>query len=115
MTLRYDLRLNQGETFQIAIPVLDEDGDPVSLSGMTARGQIRSHAASPTVLYEWSTLNNNVALDGNDVVLTVPAAVSSLWAFRTGQWSLEIDDGAGTTTRLVDGFVIVHPEVVRTP
>lgn len=113
MTLRFDLRINQGETFQLSVPVLDNDGDPVSLTGMTAKGQIRSHAASPTVLYEWSTANANVALNSNNVILTVPAAASSLWSWRTGRWSLEIADESGTTTRLVDGLVIVHPEVVR--
>jgi hypothetical protein len=112
MTLRFHIRLNQGETFQLAIPVVDEDGDPVALSGKTARGQIRSHAASPTVLYEWSTADGNLALDEGDVIITVPAADSAAWTWRTGQWDLELDDD-GTITRLVDGQVIIHPEVTR--
>ena len=113
MTLRFDLRINQGETFEIAIPVLDANDNPVSLAGTTVKGQIRSHAASPTVLHEWSAANFNVAFDGNDVVLSVPATASSAWSFRTGRWSVELTDGSGVTTRLVDGMVIVHPEVVR--
>ena len=115
MTLRYDLRLNQGETFRVSIPVLDEDGngDPALLIGTTAKAQIRSHAASPTVLYEWSAANGNLAYDVNNIVLTTPAAASTLWAFRTGQWDLELSDNSGTATRLVEGLVIVHPEVTR--
>ena len=113
MTLRYDLRINQGETFQLEIPVLDEDGDPASLAGLVAKGQIRAHARSATVLYEWSLANTNIALVGNDVILTVPATVSSLWTFRTGEWSVELTDGAGVATRLIEGVVIVHPELVR--
>ena len=113
MTLRYDLRINQGETFQLTIPVLDDDGSAASLTGFTAKGQIRSHAASPTVLYEWSATNANLAFEDNDVVLTVPAAHSSLWTFRTGVWAVELVDGAEVTSRLVGGMVIVHPEVVR--
>lgn len=115
MTLRYDLRLNQGETFRVSIPVLDADGNgnPALLTGTTAKAQIRSHAASPTVLYEWSAANDNLSYDVNNVVLTVPAAASTLWNFRTGQWSLELADDSGFVTRLVDGMVIVHPEVTR--
>ncbi len=113
MTLRYDLRINQGETFRLAIPVLDDDGSAASLSGMTAEGQIRTYAGSPTVLYEWSEENFNVAFDGNDVVLTIPATASSLWGFRTGQWALEMSDEDGVVTRLIEGQVIVHPDVVR--
>lgn len=113
MTLRYHLRINQGESFQVAIPVLDEDGDPISLSGMTARGQIRSHAADATVLHEWTLLNSGLAFDANNVVLKVPAATSSVWTFRTAQYDVELVDTDGNVTRLVDGHVIVHPEITR--
>jgi hypothetical protein len=113
MTLEFHLRINQGETFQLAVPVLDPNGSNVNLSGMTARGQIRTHAASPTVLYEWSTGANNLAFSGNDVVITVPAATSSAWTWRTAQYDLELVDGSGNVTRLVEGHVIVHPEITR--
>lgn len=113
MTLRYDLRLNQGETFQLAVPVLDDNGDPVSLSGMSAQGQIRAHAAATVVLHEWTTTNGGIALDANDVVVKLSAAETSAWTFRTGRWSLELADSDGVITRLVDGLVIVQPEVVR--
>lgn len=113
MALRYDMRINQGETFQLAIPVLDANSSPVSLSGMTARAQVRSYVQSAAPLYEWSTTNGNLAFNGSDVVLTVPAATSSLWTWRTGAWSLELVDTNGNTTLLVEGYVIVHPEVTR--
>jgi hypothetical protein len=115
LTLRYDLRLNQGETFRVSIPVLDAEGngDPSLLIGITAKAQIRTYAASPVVLYEWSAANGNIAYNVNNVVLTIPAAASSLWNFRTGQWDLELSDDAGATTRLVEGMVIVHPETTR--
>ena len=113
MTLRYHLRINQGETFQLAIPVLDANGAPVSLSGMTARGQIRSHAADATVLHEWTLLNAGLAFSSNNVVLKVPAATSSAWTFRTAQYDVELVDTDGSVTRLVDGHVIVHPEITR--
>lgn len=115
MTLRYDIRLNQGETYRLSVPVLDADGngDPAALTGTTATAQIRTHAASPVVLYEWSTAEGNVAFNVNNIVLTVPAADSSLWTFRTARWSLELADNTGATTRLVEGLVIVHPEITR--
>ena len=113
MTLQYHLRINQGETFQVAIPVLDSNGSPVALSGMTARGQVRTHAADSTTLYEWSTVTNNLAFDANNVVLTVPAVTSSAWTWRTGQYDVELVDGSGSVTRLVEGYVVVHPEVTR--
>lgn len=113
MTLRFDLRINQGETFQVAIPVLNANGSPASLGGATARGQIRSYAASPSALYTWSATALNLAFNGSDVVLTVPAAASSAWAFRTAAYDVEIEDADGNITRLVEGHVVIHPEVTR--
>lgn len=113
MTLRFHLRINQGETFQLAIPVLDDNDSPVSLSGMTARGQIRAFAASPTALYEWSVANGNLSFDANNVVITIPASDSTAWTWRGGQYSVELTDLDGDITCLVDGQVIVHPEITR--
>lgn len=113
MTLRFDLRINQGETFRVAIPVLNENGGVADLTGMTARAQVRSYAAAPTVLHEWTTTNAGLAFDVDEVVLTVPAATSSAWSWRTAAWDLELVDTDGNVTRLVEGHVVVHPEVTR--
>jgi hypothetical protein len=112
LTLRYDLRINQGETFRVSIPVLDEDGDPVSLSGMTAVAQARDLAAD-ALLHEWTVVNSGIAFDAHKVVLKVPAATSSAWTWRDARYALELTDGSSNVTRLVEGYVIVHPEVVR--
>ena len=113
MPLRYDLRINQGETFQLSVPVLDDLGEPVSLSGMVARGQVRSYANSTTVLHEWSAAQSNLAFSANEVVIVIPASTSAAWSWRTGVWDLELDDGSGAVTRLVEGIVVIHPEVTR--
>lgn len=113
MALQYHLRINQGETFQLYIPVFDDNNAPLALSGMSATGQIRTHAAAPTPLYAWSTVANNLALYTNNVVLTVPAATSTAWTWRTGQYDVELTDTNGIVTRLVEGHVIVHPEITR--
>lgn len=114
MTLRFDLRINQGETFQLSIPVRDTSDNPVDVTGMDARGQIRAQDAAPAVLYEWSDDAGNLVLSTSNVVLLVPAADSTGWTFRTAQYDVElVDPGSSATTRLVEGLVIVHPEITR--
>lgn len=113
MTLRYDLRVNQGETFRLSVPVLDDNGAPISLSGMAARGQIRRSTASTDVLYEWSVAAGNLTFDTNHVVLTIPAATSSAWLWRNAAWDLELTDLNGDVTRLTEGVVLVQPEITR--
>lgn len=114
MTLRYDLRINQGENFRLSIPVLDDNGDPVNVTGMTARGQIRSWDSATTALYEWSSTAGNITVVGTQVILDVPPTTSTIWSWRTGVYDVElVDTGTSITTRLVEGVVVVHPEITR--
>lgn len=114
MTLRYDLHLNQGETFRLDIPVLDDAGAPVDITGMTARAQVRARRADTTAVHEWSTTAGNLTLASNNITLNVPAATSAAWAWRLGYWDLELTEPAtSTTTRLVEGAVVVSPEITR--
>lgn len=112
MTMRYDLRINQGESFRLTIPVLNDSNNPVTVTGMTARGQIRAWDSSAPALYEWSAANGNLVLSITNVIILVPPAASSAWTFRSAQWDLElVDPATSTTTRLVEGLVIVEPEI----
>ena len=70
--LHYTLKLNQGETSSLIFPVLDEFGAPVTITGWTAKAQIRSAPGIPTVLYEWSATNGNI-----------PVAGSTWWSARS--------------------------------
>ena len=114
MTLRYNLQINQGETWRLAIPVLDADGELVNLSGSVVRGQIRASLPSSGVaLHTWAEAESNVDIALGEIVLHVPAAVSEDWSWTVGMWDLEVTDLAGSTTRLIEGIVRVRPEVTK--
>lgn len=107
--LRYDLIVDQGADYRRTIPVLRDDGQPVeTLDGWQVAGQIRAGYASTTVLHQL-----DVTVSGTDVLLRIPAAVSSTWAFRLARYDLELQAPDGTTTRLVEGSVVVRPEITR--
>lgn len=113
MALNYDLRINQGETWQLVIPVYLPIGG--SLLGATVRGQVRSTSTAATALHTWDVTEGNVDIDGEAATITlhVPAAVSTDWSWLSGFWDLEMTDIFGTTTRLVEGVVWVSPEITR--
>lgn len=114
MALRYDLRINQGESFRVTIPVLDDAGDPVDVTSMVARGHVRAGQNAADPLYEWSAGAGNLTLDVGIVILEVPAGDSTGWGWRSGLYDLEVTDPAtSTTTRLVEGIVYVNPEITR--
>jgi hypothetical protein len=105
--LRFDLIIDQGTDYNLSIPVLGL-ADGGTLAGWTATGQIRASYASPTVLH---TLDLTVS--GTDVVLHIPAATSSAWTWRRGRFDIEVIDPSGAVTRLVEGAVVIRPEITR--
>lgn len=114
MTLRYDLRIPQGTTWQVTVPVLTADNTPVDLAGYTARAQVRDGYAGATALHEWTVAAGNMTLGSGQVTLSVPAATSAAWTWRFARWDLELTNPGGVViTRLVEGSVLVDPEITR--
>lgn len=105
--LRYDLIVDQGTDYERSIPILGLD-DGADLVGWTTSGQIRNSYASVSVLH---TLD--LTLVGTSVVLRIPAAVSSAWGWRLARYDLEVEAPDGKVTRLVEGSVVVRPEITR--
>jgi hypothetical protein len=112
MTLNYDLRIPQGVTWSVSVPVLAADNTPVSnLAGYSAKAQVRDDAGD--VLHEWSVAAGNMTLGSGEVVLEVSPATSAGWAWRFARFDLELTDPFGDVTRLVKGSVFVDAEVTR--
>jgi hypothetical protein len=91
-----------------ATPFLDET--------WSARAQARPAAASPQVLFEWSTELGNARIDPDTgaVVLLVAPAVSSAWTWKSAVYDLKVfslDDS--TVYRVAQGRIRVVPEVTR--
>lgn len=107
--LKYDLIVDQGADYERSIPVLGEDGQSVeTLAGWSVAGQIRASYLSTMVLHQL-----DVTVSGTDVLLSIPAAVSSAWAFRLARHDIELTAPDGAVTRLIEGSVLVRPEITR--
>jgi hypothetical protein len=55
MAVNYNLEAEQGANFTFHVKYLDENNDPVDLSGMTASMQVRRYSTSTTKLIEWAS------------------------------------------------------------
>jgi hypothetical protein len=106
--LEYDLAIEQGSTFRRSIPVLNDAGTPIDLTGWSARGQIRLTYRDAGAVYDLA-----LEVSGSNVEMTVPAADSSEWTWRHGVYDVELIDVDGAPTRLMQGNVTVSPEVTR--
>ena len=111
---QYNINIEQGSTLDIPVVWKSSDGVPINLTGYTARMQIRRTKADPSILYELTTENGRLSIDGpqGKVTIRIPAADSAGFTWRRGVYDLEMVSG-DAVTRLLEGAVTVSPEVTR--
>jgi hypothetical protein len=122
---RYDMTMWQGSTFGMNVSVQYANGSTQSLTGYSARMQIRSTYGSASVAEALTSANGEITVDGTNgtLVLALPAVRTkdifvdlndSSKPPRTKYvYDLEIVDNAGTVSKLLYGDLSVYGEVTR--
>jgi len=111
-----DICIFQGATFnQTLFYETGEPSAPVNLAGYTAKMHIRSKPESKALILELSTSNGRIVL--NEATGSIRLSISSsdtasLSVCDKAVYDLELYDGA-VTTRILQGNVIISPEVTR--
>lgn len=108
-----DLTIKQGETTTISWPIVDSSGEPMDLTGWTARGQVRKSVSADDVLYEWTPEAANITTASSSVTVSIPADDSSAWDFKAAVYGIEMESASGQVVRVAQGRLSVDPEVVR--
>jgi hypothetical protein len=112
-----DLDVYKGSTFVKIIQW--KTGDPalaVNLTGCTARMQIRKAVNDPTVLDTLTTENGKIVIHeplNGRFKISIPANVSTAYAFTSAVYDLEIIFTDLTVTRVIEGCLTAVPEVTR--
>lgn len=112
---RYNLKIEQGATFRFDITYRDSAGVPINLTNHIVRMQVRPIVSSPTILVNASTTNGKIVvtpLDGR-IVVTLSATETAALNFSNARYDLEIEAPNSVVTRLVEGSVVLSPEVTR--
>lgn len=116
MAATHYLTIEQGTTWSQS--VLWKTGTPaaaVNLASYTARMQLRSTAASATVVLSLTTENSRIALGGALGTITLSLTATETAAISAGRYvyDLELVSAGGQVTRLMEGTVTITPEVTR--
>lgn len=114
--VKQKLTIYKGSRYEHTVEVLDTDNvTPVPLTGFTARMQFRNKVTDTTVLFEATTENALLVVNGAEGTVTViiPGDTSSAWDFKKGVYDLEIESPSGYSYRIMEGGVAVRPEVTR--
>jgi hypothetical protein len=122
MATAQNFDMDQGAYWSQDLLWEDENGDPVDLTGYTARMQIRRRVrdTDPLIeLIEGSTGASRITLGGTagTILLEIDAdATAELPATqfdRRWYYDLEMVPAGGQVRRLLQGRIIVSPEVTR--
>jgi hypothetical protein len=115
------LYIEQGATFKLGFAKVRESettegtpGEPYDFTGCTARMQIRRSLSTP-VLVEATTENGKIVITGLEghVRVVLEDEDTDLLVTRTGVYDLEIEYPSGEVDRLLEGKVVVSPNVTR--
>ena len=113
-----DICIFQGATFdQVIYYETGTPSTPVNLTGFTAKMHIRSKPESKALILELSTTNGRITLNygsnNGAIRLFISAAdTANLSVCDKAVYDLELYNG-GVTTRILQGNVIISPEVTR--
>jgi hypothetical protein len=112
----YNLEIKQGATLSLVATWRDSAGTAINLGGYTARLNVRETYSSTIVVLTLTTENGGITLGGAAGTITLAATATvtaALTAPFRGVYDLELVSGGGVVTRLLEGLVIITPEVTR--
>lgn len=108
-----DWEIIQGcDSFSIVIPVLDANNNPVTVTGWTAKAQVRRSAGEP-VLYEWSAASSNITCSGTNVTLAVTAAATAAWTWTDAQIQVVVTDLSSQPHCIAAGAIHALPDITQ--
>jgi hypothetical protein len=109
-----DFLMPKGSTFSRTL-TWKISGSPVNLTSYTARMQARTSHISGTVVLDLTTANGKITLGGTagTITLSLTAAETAAITQSSLAYDLELVSVGGEVTRLVEGQIILTPEVTR--
>lgn len=116
MAVAYNTSIDQGADWYLTVTYQNPAGTPIVLTDYTAALQIRSPISSPTIVLSLTT-GSGITITGATGTVAVHATANQTGLIDDGTYfyDLEISSPAGTpvVTRLVEGQVVVLPQVTR--
>ena len=109
-----DFTIEQGATFNLLL-TWKINGTPVNLTGYTARLAARVDVEDTEVILSLTTSNGGITLGGSagTISLDQTATQTTILPAGTYVYDLELIASNSTVTRLVQGELLISPEVTR--
>jgi len=111
----YNITHRQGDTFNLALVYSDSAGDPINLTGFTAKCQLRANASSDTAVLTATTSDGTLVITGAQGRIAFAISATAMGAIAAGTYvyDLEIESSGGVVTTILTGTFTITPEVTR--
>lgn len=111
------LTIYQGASFYKEWEIRDKEGNPLDMTGWSARMQIRKRKTSPEPMLDLTTENGrlfiNVTSEKTTYGIELPPEDTEGLTEKSGVYDLELVDVSGGVARVQEGEVTVSLEVTR--
>lgn len=112
-----DLTIYQGASFYKEWELRDKEGNPIDMTGWSARMHIRRRKSSPDTMLELTTENGrlfiNVQVDKTTYGIDLPPEDTETLTDKSGVYDLELVDLEGGVARVQEGIVTISLAVTR--
>lgn len=110
---KYNMVCPQGSTFKQSMRYLLDEQE-IDLTNYSAKMQVREKHTSDVAIIELSSDNNLITLsNASNIQLLISDTVTATFAPKEYVYDLELINPQGETTRIIEGFFLVTPEVTR--
>ena len=109
MGTKVNLVIDQGATFETVLTLTQDNGDLIDLTGYSGTAQFRKHYTSS------NSTSISVSLGGSNGTVTLGMTANATANVVAGRYvyDVELVDGGGVVTRLLEGIVTVTPQVTK--
>lgn len=115
MAVAYNTTIDQGADWYLTVTYENPNGTPINITNYTSALQIRSLPSDPTTVLSLST-GSGITITGATGTVEVHATAAQTRDIDEGTYYYDLEITApntGVVTRLVQGQVVVSPEVTR--
>jgi hypothetical protein len=108
-----NFEVDQNTTFRFIIEYKDTNGDPIDLSGASAKMQVRDTKGGSKLAFSLTSPTGGIVIDSLNGKLTItmtPTQTNKLF-YPKSSYDVMLVDGNGVKTKLVEGFLTLSRSV----
>jgi hypothetical protein len=105
--------VDQNATFRFVVEYKDTDGDPINLTGASAKMQVRDTKGGSKLAFTLTSPSGGIVIDQVNGKLTItmtPTQTNKLF-YPKSSYDIMITDASAVKTKLIEGFLTLSRSV----